>query len=401
MSHPIAVLEVGTSEVRVLVAEPREDQHLMITGMGRVPSRGVRKSEVVDVDNTITCVKAAIREAEANSQVMINDVLLVFSGGHIQPLINRGTVPVMSEDRVISREDMDDVMTNARAVNIPTDREILHSICQHYYVDDHASVVNPEGMVGTRLSLDMLILHGLRNRLRTVVRVADECAVEVVDAAFGGLCCGLAVLTAQQKEGGAILIDLGAGTTDYVVYSDKTIARAGSLAVGGDHVTNDISLGLNLHTTQSEKLKLRHGAAMVDLGARDRKIPVQPDGGYSGGDVQMRDLNTIMHARMQEIFELVKSDIGNEILRKRFSAGVILTGGGARMTRVGDLASRVFEMPCHIGLPKGTSGLALPTESPEFAASVGMLKYGLRNQQVGNKSFSLGTIFKTLFGKAG
>ncbi len=400
MSHPIAVLEIGTSEVRVLVAEPREDGHLMITGVGAVPSRGIRKSEVIDFDNALACVKSAIQEAENNAQVSIQDVMLVFSGGHIRQLINRGTVTVLSENRVIQREDMDDVMENARAVNLPPDHEILHSIYQHFYIDDQPRVVNPDGMIGSRLSLDMLILYGVRNRVRNLVHVAEEAAVEVADAAFGGLCSALAVLSRQQKEGGAIVIDLGAGTTDYVLYSEQIIARAGSIAVGGDHVTNDISLGLNLSGGQAERLKRKHGAAMIDLGARDRKIPITPESGYPVREIQLRDLNTIMHARMQEIFELVKSDIGKESLRRRFSAGVVLTGGGARMARATELASRVFEMPCHIGLPKEVTGLAMPGESPEYAATVGMLKYAMRNPGATSRGFSIKNIFKTLFLKA-
>ncbi len=401
MPAPSVVLEIGTSEIRVLVAEAREENQLVITGIGRSPSRGVRKGEVVDMENTVASVKAALREAETSANVLIRNVLLVFSGGHIRQLNNRGTITVMSDDRVIVPEDLQDVMNNARAVNIPTDREILHSIGQHYFVDDQPGVVNPEGMVGTRLSLDMLVLHGVRNRLRHVVRVADECDVSVTDAAFGGLCAALSVLSSQQKEGGAILIDLGAGTTDYVVYSDKTISRAGSLAVGGDHVTNDVALGLSLHSSQAEKLKLKHGSAMVDLGARDRKVSLDAESGFTARDIQVRDLHTVMHARMLEIFELVKSDIGAAAMRQRFGAGVVLTGGGARMPRIKELASHVFEMPSHIGLPKGVSGLTQPGESPEFAAPVGMFKYGMRNQLVNGRGFSFGHLVKSLFGRSG
>lgn len=392
-------MEIGTSETRVVVAEPREDQHLMITGLGRVPSRGMRKSEVIDFDNALACVKSALRDAESSAMVSIQEVLLVFSGGHIRQLVNRGTVSVVAENRVIQREDMDDVMQAARTVNLPPDHEILHSIYQHFIIDGQPPVINPDGMVGSRLSLDMLILYGVRNRIRNLVRVAEEAAVEVVDAAFGGLCSALGVLSLQQKEGGAIVIDLGAGTTDYLVYSDKVISRAGSIAVGGDHVTNDIALGLNLSGAQAERLKLKHGAAMVDLGARDRKIPITPESGYTTREVRLRDLNTIMHARMEEVFELVKSDIGEKPLRKRFGAGVVLTGGGARMPRVAELASRVFEMPCHIGLPRDVNGLAAPSESPEFAACIGMLKYGLRNPGVTSRGFSIKSIFRTLFSK--
>ncbi len=399
MAHPIAVLEVGTSEVRVLVAEPREDGHLMITGIGRSPSSGVRKSEVVDLENAKVCVKKALLEAEENAQVSIQEVLLVFSGDHIRQVVNRGTINVMSDDRVITAEEREEVMEAARAVTLPHDQEILHSICGQFYIDDQTGgVLNPDGMSGSRLSLDMLILYGHSNRLRNMLRLADEAAVEVTEIAFGGLCCGLSVLTPQQKEVGGILIDMGAGTTDYVVYSDKVIALAGSLGVGGDHLTNDLALGLNLSTAQAERLKVKYGAAMVDLSSRGRRIPIPPETGFRAQEVLSRDVNTIMHARMEEIFELVKAQVRKEVKKKNFGAGVILTGGGARMNRVQDLASRVFEMPCHIGYPKEVSGLALPTESPEYASLVGMLKYGVRTRNSAVRGPLIGTFLRKLFG---
>jgi len=399
MAHPIAVLEVGTSEVRVLVAEPREDGHLMITGIGRTPSSGVRKSEVVDLENAKICVKSALLEAENNAQVSIQEVLLVYSGDHIRHLVNRGTVNVLSPDRVITAEEREEVIETARAVNLPHDHEILHSICGNYYIDDQPGVINPDGMVGSRLSLDMLILYGVSNRLRNLTRLADEASIEVTDQAFAGLCCGLSVLTPQQKEVGGILIDLGAGTTDFVVFSDKIIARAGSLGVGGDHVTNDLAVGLNLSTQQAERLKVKYGAAMVDLGARGRRIPIPPETGFRAQEVLSRDVNTIMHARMEEIFELVKSRIGDEVLKRNFGAGVILTGGGARMKRVQDLASRIFEMPCHVGYPKEVSGIAVPAECPEYASVVGMLKYGMRAMNDSPQGPLWSNLLRKVFGK--
>jgi cell division protein FtsA len=400
MSHPIAVLEVGTFEIRVLVAEPREDGHLMITGIGRSPSSGVRKSEIVDLNNAKTCVKSALLEAEKAAQVAIQEVFLVFSGDHIRQLVNRGTVNLFSDQEVITADERHEVMENARAVNLPHDHEIIHSIPGQFYIDDHPGVINPDGMVGSRLSMDMLILYGMSNQLRNLFRLADEAAIEVTDIAFAGLCCGLSTLTPQQKEVGAILIDLGAGTTDFVVYSNKIIVSAGSIGVGGDHVTNDLAVGLNLSTNQAERLKVKYGAAMVDLGARGRRIPIPPETGFRAQEVLSRDVNTVMHARMEEVFELVKKRIGPEVMKRNFGAGVVLTGGGARMNRVQDLASRVFEMPCHIGYPKEVSGLALPAESPEYASVIGMLKLGWRNMEQMNRGGSLGGLFRRMFNRS-
>lgn len=400
MARALAALEIGTSEVRVLVAQPREDRHLLITGVGRVPARGVRKGQVMDVTNAVACVKQALQEAEAQADASIQEVLLVCSGGLFRQVVNRGTVSFPSE-AVVTDEDRLDAIRNARAVNLAPEFEVLHTVPQYFYTGPEGvdGVVNPVGMNGTRLSVDMLILYAERMGVNNLVNVAEEAGVDVYDVAFGGLCAALGVLTPSQREGGALLIDLGGGTTDYVLYRDNLPLRAGTLAVGGDHVTNDISMGLSLSTAQAERLKRKHGEAMVDLLARDRKIAVPPDGGFRGGDVRSRDVSTIVHARMQETFELIKSSLGEGSFRRGLRAGVVLTGGGARLPRVTELASQVFEMPCHVGMPKEVSGLSTPGENPEFAAAAGMIRYVLQTETQGGRGFSIRNLFKTFFVK--
>jgi cell division protein FtsA len=247
--------------------------------------------------------------------------------------------------------------------------------------------------------MDMLILYGQSNPILNLERLAEECSLDISQMAFAGLCCGLSSLSHQQKEVGVILIDLGAGTTDFAVYADKLVIAAGSLGVGGDHVTNDLAVALNLSTTQAERLKTNYGAAMVDLTARGRRIPVTPEGGFRAQEVMSRDVNTVIHARMEEILQLVKKRIGNEVLNRNFGAGVVLTGGGAKMTRVQDLASSVFEMPCHLGGPKHVSGLALPAENPEFASTVGMLQLGWRMMKEEDRPRAFGGLLRKVFGK--
>lgn len=400
MAHALAALEIGTTEVRVLVAQPREDKHILITGVGIVPSRGIRKGQVMDVKNAVACVKQALQEAEEQADTSIQEVLLVCGGGLFRQIVNRGTVSFPSES-VVTDEDRLDAIRNARAVNLAPEFEILHAIPQYFYTsaDLTNGVTNPVGMNGTRLSVDMLILYAERMGLTNLTNVAEESGLDVYDVAFSGLCASLGVLTPSQREGGALLIDLGGGTTDYVLYQDNLPLRAGGFAVGGDHVTNDISMGLSLSTPQAERLKRKHGEAMVDLLARDRKVTVPPDGGFRGGDIRSRDLNTIVHARMQETFELIKSALGDELFRKGMRAGVVLTGGGSRLPRVTELASQVFEMPCHIGLPKDVSGLSTPGDNPEFAAAVGMIRHVLQTDTLSGRGFSIRNIFKNFFVK--
>ena len=320
---PIAALEIGTSKIRVLIGESREDGQMMITGLGEAPSRGIRKAEVVDMEVAVSCVRSAINVAEANGQVKIHQVHLVVSGGHIQAMVNRGAVPVLDPSEIV-RDDMEHAMDTARAVSLPQERVPLHTICQQFYIDDQHGVVSPEGMEGSKLSVDMLILHGVRGRLRNTVKVARSTPMDVQDVAFGGLCSALAVLSPQEKERGAVVIDLGGGTTDFLVYAKNAIALAGSLSVGGDHITNDIATGLRIGSTaQAEMLKEQFGNAMTDLSARHKKVAVPVDAGSSERFVALSDLHTIVHVRIEETLTMIR-----DLLERRGTAALAWRGCG-------------------------------------------------------------------------
>lgn len=376
---PIVALEVGTSKVRALVGEARDDGHLMITGLGECPSRGVRKGEIVDFDNALACVRSAIQLAEENGRVTIQEVHLVITGGHIRSLVNKGSVPILDPAHEITAGDVDHVMDTARAVNLPQDRQILHTVSQHFHVDDQPGVIDPVGMEGSKLSLDMLIIHGVLNRLRNVVRVVRSAQLEVADVAFSGLCAGLAVLTPEEKEAGVAVIDLGGGTTDYVVYARSAIAAAGCFGVGGDHVTNDIWQGLRISPQDAEHLKETSGSATVDLATRSQKLPLAADSAGRERWVRMSDLHTIMHLRMEEILGLVRAEIISKNLLHALGQGIVLTGGCAHMKNVAKLAEKVFDLPCRIGRPKGIAGLATVSEGPEYAAPVGLVRLGFKS----------------------
>ncbi len=398
-SPPIVSVEIGSTKVRVLVGELREDGYLMITGIGEQPSRGVRKGEIIHFDNALSSFRAALEEAEAQSRVNINTAYLTVSGGDIQSLNNRGTLPILGPDYEITRDEIEHVQETARAVRLGPERDVLHTIQRHYYVNDVQRVVDPEGMEGSKLSLDMLIIHGLGNRLRNTVRVVKSADVEVEDVAFGGLCSALAVLTPQQKDAGALVINLGGGTTDYFSYSEKSVHRAGSIAVGGDHVTNDLALAFTIPTMQAERLKVEHGSAMVDLGNRNQVLHLSAEGGFSGRSVKRFDVQTVIHARMDETLGLIRQQLGAGDLKHMFGAGVVLTGGGARLNRLPSLVERVFGLRCTLGKPRNVSGLATVTEGPEFASTVGMLRFGLQTVRRSESSLPLAGFFKSIFRK--
>jgi len=396
-SDPVVALEVGTSKVVALVGETREDGRLTVIGMGEHASKGVRKGEIVDVENAAACVRSALHAAEENGQVMIRRVHVALSGGHIQSDINRGSCRVMGAGGEITRADIDQVMDLARAMNMPPEREVLHSIGRQFCIDDDHFVMNPEGLEGAKLSLDMIVIHGIRNRLRNTVKVVQNLPMDVQDVAFSGLCSSMAVLSPEQKEIGAIVIDLGGGTTGYVAYSGKVMAAIGSLGVGGDHITNDISLAFGISARQAEMLKREHGAAEVDIASRGRRVTLPPEVGFPGRSINLASLQTVVNARIHEIFRMIKVKLDPLGLNGIIGSGVILTGGGSRLHGVCGLAERVFNLPCRAGAPWDVDGLASAVENPEYTTAVGMLRYGFANARA-KPPFSWREFLKRLFG---
>lgn len=394
---PLVALEIGTAKVVAVVGEPRAEGHIEIIGMGEYPSSGVRKGEIIHFDNALVCVRSALQLAEESAQVEIGRVHVAVSGGHIQSLVNRGTVRVTNPDGEITEEDVSRVMGVAKTVTIAAEREILHTICQHFYVDDHPDAVRPIGMEGSKLALDMLVLHGVRARLHNPARLVRSVPLDFADIVFGGICSGLAVLTPEQKESGALVIDLGAGTTDYVAYAGGRLATAGSLAIGGDHVTNDIAMGFKVSSRQAEHLKRQSGSAVIDVANRLRQVTVPAEVGFQDRTFTMAALHTVINARMEELLGMVRSRLTGDDLQQ-IGAGVVLTGGGAHMRGVCELAERVFRLPCTVGRAYGVSGLAEVTENPEYAAAVGLIRYGARTVSR-EPAGPLTGVFRKLFGR--
>ena len=376
---PIVALEVGTSTVRALVGELTDEGQLIVTGMGESPSRGVRKGEVIDFDNALACVRDALQKAEDNSHVTINAVHLLVSGGHISSHVNHGSAPVLGDDHEIGPADIENAEKMARAVSLPTGHEVLHSIHQRYLVDGNLPVVNPEGLEGTKIGVDMLIVHGQCNAMRNIVRVVRSAQVDVADVAFSGLCTALAVLTPAEKKNGVLMMDLGGGTTDYIAYAEERLADAGAFAVGGDHLSNDLAFGFGLPPSEAERIKLEFGTAVPDFALRNQTVTVNPGTGQPPRQVRLADLQTILHVRIEEILVLVREQLRQNKLISKLGSGVVLTGGGARLKKVEQLAEKIFGLPCRIGKPREVSGMVSVMEQPECAAVVGMLRYAAKS----------------------
>ncbi len=397
-SSIIVGLEIGTSKICAVVGEANPAGALNIVGLGQSRSRGVRKGEIANPASVADDVRTAIVEAEQMADVEIRSVYLGVTGGHIRGFTNRGVHPVVSADREISREDVEDVIKNAKAINLPAENYVVHAIRQHFLVDGQDGIVDPVGMLGARVEVDMHVIHGVFNRLQNPIRVVKGLHLEVDAIVFNGLAASLAMLTNEQKELGALVIDLGGGTTEYVVYGGGIVKHAGVLAVGGDHVSNDIAYGLKVPLGRAEELKVKHGCALSDEGGEPELLSGKDEHGIQHKTVNLQHLRRIMSLRLEETFELIEAELGRAGLLDYVRAGVFLCGGGARIPGILKLAERIFQLPAHLGAANSVSGLKSALDQPEFAAAIGLVKYGSFQQKRRPAGFSFTQTLRDTFG---
>jgi len=368
-------LEIGTSKICVVVGESRMDGTTKILGVGQAPSRGVRKGEIVDLETAMKCVHEAVVDAEQKSDVMIRSVYLGVGGAHIQSFNNRGCV-ILPEDRdEIDEQDIEDVKINAREVSIPAQNAFLHSIIQHYHVDGQDGVLTPLGMLGNKLEADFHIIHGVRTRIQNSIRCVNELPLEVEDVVFTALASAQVVLTQQQKNLGALVIDIGGGTTDYILYVDGAVKQSGAVGVGGDHITNDISMGLRIPMTRAEKLKLEEGSVTLGNCLPGETVVLKDDSGFAGKEIERETLNTIIHLRVRETFELLKRQLDEESFINYVGEGIFITGGCSLLQGIDHLAEDIFEIPARVAHAQTMSGLTSAFENPQFATAIGLIKY--------------------------
>lgn len=377
-SAPVVALEIGTTKVVALVGEAREGGNVVITGMGEVPSTGVRKGEVVDLENAVVCVRSALTMAEETAKVAIRQVHLAVSGTHIQSRTSRGSVPVQDREGGVTQSDIDKAAQIARSVQLSPERDILHSLSQYYCLDGQERVLRPEGMEGALLAVDMLILHGLRSRVHNSMRVVESLLLDVQETVFAGLCSAISVVTPEQRKAGVIVLDIGGGTTEYAAYAGDVLVALGVIAVGGDHITNDIALGLTVPPGRAEQLKREVASAVPRPELAGRKITVPSEVGFAGRELTLRSLDTIVEARVDELLRAVRNRLEGQVSLHQIGAGVVLTGGSARLLGIQEAAENVFGASALIGRPCGVSGLAAVTEGPEYATCSGLIQYALQ-----------------------
>ena len=396
-SQIIVGLEIGTSKVCVVVGEINDNQVANIIGLGQSKSRGVRKGEIVDSSVVEEDVRNAIVEAEHMADVEIQSVFLGVTGSHMRGFNNTGVHPVVSADREINDADIQDVIKNAKAVNLPSDHSVIHVIRQHFSVDGQDGILNPEGMLGAKMEVDVHVVSGRYNRLQNPIRLVSGLHLQVENIAFNGLASSLATLSTEQKELGTLVIDLGAGTTDYAIYSGGVIKHTGVLAVGGDHVSNDLAYGLKVPLGRAEQLKVDNGSAVIDPESKNRMLDLSTDNIVPGKKVNLNHLQMIMSLRLREVFELIANDIDQAGLINYLRAGVVLCGGGARTPHITKLARDIFNLPAAVGRSSTVSGIKNALDEPEFSSSIGLIKFGAFQSQAIPKREGIGRAIRKQF----
>jgi cell division protein FtsA len=373
--HIIVGLEIGTSKICVVVGDSRPDGSIKILGVGQAPSRGVRKGEIVDFDTAQKCVHEALVDAEEKSDMMIQSVYLGVTGAHIDSFNNRGMVVVPDGQDEIFDADCDNVRASAREVSIPSQNMFIHSILQRYYVDGQEGVVEPAGRLGHKLEADFHIIHGIGTRIKNAVRCVKEIPLDVEDVVFNPLAAAQVVLNQQQKNLGALAIDIGGGTTDYLMYVNGAVQQSGSLGLGGDHITNDISMGLRIPMARAEKLKKEEGSVTLGMSLPGETVTLKDDSGFAGKEVERETLNTIIHMRMRETFELLHRQLEEVGDLHLLGAGIFITGGTSLLRGIDHLAQEIFELPVQITHAQTMSGLTSAFENPQFSTAIGLIKY--------------------------
>src|SRR6185436_15045053 len=372
-------LDVGTSKVTAVVAEMLDKNGLDVVGIGVAESRGIRRGVVVNLEAAVDSIKKAVDEAELMAGVEIDSVHLALSGPHIKGFNSRGVIAVAGKNREITRDDVRRAIEAAKAVSLPAGREILHVLPQDFVVDEQDGIGAPVGMTGARLEVNVHIITGSQSSTHNMVSCVNRAGVTVVDTVIEQLAAAEAVLTPDEKELGVALVDIGGGTADLAIFERGSLWHTGVVAVGGDHFTNDIAVGLRTPIPDAEKVKRKNGCALSSMVDEDETIEVASVGGRKPRLMARRILSEILQPRAEEIFHLVWDEINRAGYEKSLNSGIVLTGGGSILEGMPEIAEQIFDLPIRRGTPGGVGGLADHVNSPTFATGVGLTLYAYRN----------------------
>ncbi len=380
MDGVVFSLDIGTTKVCALVGEVMAGD-LRIVGVGQAPASGLRKGMIVDVASTAQAIAAAVDQAEQTSGYRLSNGYLSITGEHVNSQNNKGAVAVGDKKGGVSAEDISRALDAARAVPVPHNRELLHLLPRNYVLDNQDGVRNPLGMHGFRLEVEAHLVTVATPAVQNLHRCADAVGLRAEELVLNSLAAAEAVLTPAEKDMGVIVADLGGGTTDLALYSGGTAWHTQTLPIGGFHIANDIAIGLRVPFEVGEEVKIKHGSCLPDSIPAHSSFRVEPFGGEEI-EVGHRDLAMVVEARAEETFHLISNAIKGSGFSGLLPAGIVLTGGGAQLKGIADVANRVLGIPARVAAPRNLKGLVDNLHNPSYATSVGLLRWAVSDHNV-------------------
>ena len=375
----IVGLDLGTTKVCAIVGELKETGQVDIIGIGISPSHGLKKGVVVNIDSTVESVKKAVDEAELMAGVEIQSVYVGISGSHIKGINSRGVVAIKNKE--VGPSDVARVIDAARAVNIPMDQQILHVLPQEFIIDDQDGIKDPLGMFGVRLEAKVHIITGARTSIQNIEKSCHRAGLHVNDLVLQPLASSRAVLTTEEQDLGAVVVDIGGGTTDVALFLEGSLWHTEVLPIGGNHLTNDIAIGLRTPSSEAEKIKIRYGCALSSLVKHEETLDVPSVGGRPPRLLSRQILSEIIEPRVEELFGMVQQRLKKTGFEDMFASGIVLTGGTALMEGLPEAAERFLGLPIRRGTPRNIGGLMDVVNSPIYATGVGLVLFGAENQE--------------------
>src|SRR5256885_1225535 len=391
----IVGLDIGTSKIVAIVAEITPEKTLNIIGLGTQPSRGLKKGVVVNIEATMASIQRVLEEAELMADCAITEVFTGIAGSHIRSLNSSGMVAI--KEKEVTQADIDRVVETAKAIAIPNDQQILHILPQEFIIDGQEDVREPLGMSGVRLEVKVHIVTGAVSAVENIVKCVRRCGLEVKDVILQPLASAIAVLNDDEKELGVCLMDIGGGTTDLAVFANGAIRHTAVIPIAGDQVTNDIAVSMRTPTQYAEDIKIRYACALSQLANPDESIEVPSVGERPARRLARQTLAEIVEPRYEELFGLVREELRRSGFEEVIAAGIVLTGGSAKMEGAIELAEEVFHVPVRLGVPQAVQGLSDVVRNPIFSTGVGLLLYARDNVRPAHRGHSLGGNAKSVF----
>jgi cell division protein FtsA len=380
-SDSIVSLDIGTSKVRVIIGE-NHNGTIHIVGVGSVDAEGIRKGAIVDIDQTVKSIGSAVEHAERMVGMEIKEVYVGISGNHIELQSSQGVVAVSNEDREIGYEDIDRVLQAARVIALPPEREIIGVVPKQFIVDGLEGIQDPRGMIGVRLEVEATIVTGAKTAIHNLLRCVEKAGLKVKGLILSSLAAGQLVLSKDEKSLGTVLVDIGAGDTTIAIFNQGSLVKTFTVPVGGDYITNDISIGLRTHTESAEKLKLKYGCALVEEAAADQVFKVARIGSDAEKEFSQLDLAAIIEPRVREIFQLIHQEVG-KVTSGELAGGYVLTGGTVSMPGIITVAEEELNSPVRIAVPD-----FIGVRDPSYTNGVGIIQYVIKHTRGQNTGYS-------------